>query len=35
MEQLKLAIDSYEVKLNEEDMKKIDEIHYSSPNPCP
>ena len=35
MEQLKLAIDSYEIKLTIEDFKKIDEIHYRSPNPCP
>ena len=35
MEQLKLAIDSFEVKLTEEDFKKIDEIHSHCPNPCP
>ena len=35
MDQLKLAIDSYEVQLTEEDFKQIDEIHYRSPNPCP
>ena len=35
MEQLKLAIDSHEVKLSEEDFVKIEEIHYLSPNPCP
>ena len=35
MDQLKLAIDSYEVQLTDEDFKKIDEIHYRSPNPCP
>ena len=35
MDQLKLAIDSYEVQLTDEDFKKINEIHYRSPNPCP
>jgi len=36
-----ITINSYEILkrignvLNREDMKKIDEIHYSSPNPCP
>ena len=35
MDQLKLAIDSCEVQLTDEDFKKIDEIHYRSPNPCP
>ena len=35
MEQLKLAIDSHVVKLDDEDLVKIEEIHYRSPNPCP
>jgi aryl-alcohol dehydrogenase-like predicted oxidoreductase len=35
MDQLKLAIDSYEVKLTEEDFKTIEKIHYQCPNPCP
>ena len=35
MDQLKLAIDSFEVNLSEEDFKAIEEIHYQCPNPCP
>jgi aryl-alcohol dehydrogenase-like predicted oxidoreductase len=35
MEQLKLAIDSIDVKLSEEDLKQIDLIHRSNPNICP
>jgi len=35
MEQLKLAIDSCDVVLSEEDLSFIDEIHFRCPNPCP
>ena len=35
MEQLKLAIGSWEVKLSEEDFKEFDTIHAACPNPCP
>ena len=35
MDQLKLAIDSFEVNLSEDDFKAIEEIHYQCPNPCP
>jgi|TARA_B100001094_G_scaffold90645_1_gene86652 aryl-alcohol dehydrogenase-like predicted oxidoreductase len=35
MEQLKLAIGSWEIKLSEEDLKEIDKIHSACPNPCP
>ena len=35
LEQLKLAIDSSEVKLSEEDLNAIEKIHNRRPNPCP
>lgn len=35
IEQLKLAIDSCDVVLSEEDLSFIDEIHFRCPNPCP
>jgi len=35
MEQLKLAINSCDVMLSEEDLSFIDEIHHRCPNPCP
>lgn len=35
MEQLKIAIDSCEVGLSEEDFLAIEKIHYQCPNPCP
>ena len=35
MEQLKLAVGSWEVKLSEEDFKEFDMIHSACPNPCP
>ena len=35
MEQLKLAIGSWEVKLSEEDFKEFDTIHAACPHPCP
>ena len=35
IDQLKLAIDSFEVQLSEDDLKSIDQIHYQCPNPCP
>ena len=35
MEQLKIAVGSIDTKLDEECLKKIEEIHYGCPNPCP
>ena len=35
LQQLKVAIDSFQIKLTEEDLSYIDEIHYQCPNPCP
>ena len=35
MDQLKLAVGSWEVKLSEEDFKEFDAIHAACPNPCP
>ena len=35
MEQLKLAIDSFEVELSEENLTYLDQIHAACPNPCP
>ena len=35
MEQLKLAVGSIEVKLSEEDLKAIAQIHRNNPNICP
>ena len=35
MEQLKLAIDSFEVELSEENLTYLDEVHAACPNPCP
>jgi aryl-alcohol dehydrogenase-like predicted oxidoreductase len=35
MEQLKLAIDSFEVELSEENLNYLDEVHAACPNPCP
>ena len=35
MEQLKLAVGSIEVKLDEENLKVIEEIHRNNPNLCP
>ena len=35
MEQLKLAVGSIEVKLDEENLKEIEEIHRNNPNLCP
>ena len=35
MEQLKLAIDSCEVELSEENLAYLDQVHAACPNPCP
>jgi aryl-alcohol dehydrogenase-like predicted oxidoreductase len=35
MEQLKLAIDSFEVELSEENLAYLDQVHAACPNPCP
>ncbi|MDG2061177.1 MAG: NADP(H)-dependent aldo-keto reductase [SAR86 cluster bacterium] len=35
LDQLKIAIDSHEVSLSKEIIKKINDIHLSCPNPCP
>ena len=35
MEQLKLAIDSFEVELSEENLTYLDQVHAACPNPCP
>jgi aryl-alcohol dehydrogenase-like predicted oxidoreductase len=35
MEQLKLAVGSIEVKLDDENLKAIEEIHRNNPNLCP
>ena len=35
MEQLKTNIESVNVKLNSEILKKINDIHKLIPNPCP
>ena len=35
MEQLKLAVGSIEVKLDDENLKAIEQIHRNNPNLCP
>ena len=35
MEQLKLVVGSIDVKLSEEDLKAIDQIHRNNQNICP
>ena len=35
MEQLKLAVGSIEVQLEEENLQAIEQIHRSNPNLCP